>query len=414
MPDRTKLNNTNIRNLEPTEKYYRVWDSVKPGLFVQVYPTGRKTFKFYYLFRGKQKTISMQPFGRLTVEQARTAVKHFEGLIAQKRDPMEEEAAAKDAEKRSKDSTLKKFIDGRYGEWLKANRKTGAEMLKRLAFDWSDFMERPLDDIRRDDLERWIQDQLRTGAKPVTINRKLSNLSKLFSMAYRWGEVEINPTTQIDKPQEVSDPRTRHLSPDEEERLREALEIRDAENREARDRTNEWKEKRGQELLPAIDGYCDYLSPMVLVALNTGARRGELFALDWSSVDMEQKTMTVSAHTAKTQRTRHIPLNAEAREVLEQWSAQTGDTGLVFPNPVTGERLTTIKKSWTAIVEDAELDDFLYHDLRHTFASNLVMAGVDLNTVRELLGHSDLSMTLRYAHLAPEHKQSAVEKLIGK
>ncbi|MEN8206056.1 MAG: site-specific integrase [Pseudomonadota bacterium] len=412
MPDRVKLTNTNIRGLNPKSKYYRVWDSAAPGLFVQVYPTGRKTFKFFYRFLGKQKTISMQPFGKLTVEQARSAVKHYEGLIAQKRDPMAEEATAKEIVKRAEHNTLKKFIDGRYGDWLKANRKTGAEMLKLFPIYWPDFMGRPLDGISRDDIERWIQSQLRAGAKPVTVNRKLSNLSKLFSMAFRWELIETNPTSRIDKPQEVSDPRMRHLSPEEEERLRVALDTRDVEAREARVRTNAWKEARGHDQLSTIDGYSDYLAPMVMLALNTGARRGELFALEWQNVDTERKVMTVSAHTAKTQRTRHVPLNAEALDVLERWGEQTGRGGLVFPNPVTGERLTTIKKSWTAVVKDAALEDFRFHDLRHTFASNLVMAGVDLNTVRELLGHSDLTMTLRYSHLAPDHKQSAVEKLV--
>ena len=74
--------------------------------------------------------------------------------------------------------------------------------------------------------------------------------------------------------------------------------------------------------------------------------------------------------------------------------------------------MTDIKTAWGNLVKAAYIDDFRFHDLRHTFASNLVMASVDLNTVRELLGHSDIKMTLRYAHLAPEHKAAAVEKLI--
>jgi len=84
---------------------------------------------------------------------------------------------------------------------------------------------------------------------------------------------------------------------------------------------------------------------------------------------------------------------------------------LVFPSPVTKRRFTTIKKAWQQVRDEANLSDFRFHDCRHHFASKLVMAGVDLNTVRELLGHSDLKMTLRYAHLAPEHKLEAVRCL---
>ena len=78
----------------------------------------------------------------------------------------------------------------------------------------------------------------------------------------------------------------------------------------------------------------------------------------------------------------------------------------------SGERLTDIKTAWRNVVNAAEIDDFRFHDLWHTFASNLAIAGEDLSTVRELLGHSDIKMTLRYAHLAPEHKAEAVELLV--
>ena len=99
--------------------------------------------------------------------------------------------------------------------------------------------------------------------------------------------------------------------------------------------------------------------------------------------------------------------------VLEAWRAQShGEIDLVFPNPKTGRRFGNIARSWRQLVKDAKLDaPFRFHDLRHTFASRLVMAGVDLNTVRELLGHSTIQTTLRYAHLAPEVKAKAVAKL---
>ena len=87
------------------------------------------------------------------------------------------------------------------------------------------------------------------------------------------------------------------------------------------------------------------------------------------------------------------------------------DAVRVFPSPVTGERLDNVNTAWREIMKKAQVTGFRFHDLRHTFASNLVMLGADLTTVRELLGHADIETTLRYAHLAPEHKAATVALL---
>ncbi|MHC9086280.1 tyrosine-type recombinase/integrase [Luteimonas sp. RIT-PG2_3] len=143
---------------------------------------------------------------------------------------------------------------------------------------------------------------------------------------------------------------------------------------------------------------------VVLLAINTGLRRGELLSLDWSDINLQARTLTVRREHAKSGKQRHVPLNAEAASILRQWASQHGDNGSVFG--VAG-----VKSSRDTLLTAATIENFRFQDMRHHFASRLVMAGVDLNTVRELLGHADLTMTLRYAHLAPEHLAAAVEKL---
>jgi integrase len=145
--------------------------------------------------------------------------------------------------------------------------------------------------------------------------------------------------------------------------------------------------------------------------------------------------VTVRGAVAKTGTTRHIPLNDLAVEVLQNWRAQTDGAGLVFPAtkklPIrprgddkpewvdarrkkskTPGAFDNVTSSWAELLKKAKIENFRWHDMRHSFASKLVMAGVDLNTVRDLLGHTDIKMTLRYAHLAPQAKADAVQKIV--
>jgi integrase len=149
---------------------------------------------------------------------------------------------------------------------------------------------------------------------------------------------------------------------------------------------------------------------MVLVSLNTGLRYGELTGLEWSAIDFRAKVLTVRGATAKGAKTRHVPMNAEALGVLKRWRAQTDGKGLVFRNG-DGSRIGTVKTAWLRLLADAKVADFRWHDLRHSFASKLVQRGVDLVVVRELLGHGDFALTLRYAHLEPKQKAEAVARL---
>ncbi len=122
-------------------------------------------------------------------------------------------------------------------------------------------------------------------------------------------------------------------------------------------------------------------------------------------MDLSNKVLTGRAGYAKSGSARHIPLNSEAMAVLRTLRKAKKGQGKLFD-------VGSIAKAWHGALDAAKIQDFGFHDLRHTFASNLVMAGVARNTVRELLGHSDIKMTLRYAHLTPSHKAEAVAALV--
>jgi integrase len=239
----------------------------------------------------------------------------------------------------------------------------------------------------------------------------LAALKAALSKAVEWGLIDANPIAKVKLYGQDDNATVRYLSVDEETRLRAALIERDQHLRERRTRFNEWRQERGLKPFPEIGPgeFADHLHPIVLLAINTGMRRGEIFNLNWSSVNLDKAILEVAGPGAKSGKTRHIPLNSEALGALQTWQKQTSGVGLVFPGN-SGGRLTNINHAWETLAKRAQLTDFRFHDCRHHFASRLVMADVPLNTVRELLGHSEISMTLRYAHLAPEHKADAAHR----
>jgi integrase len=162
------------------------------------------------------------------------------------------------------------------------------------------------------------------------------------------------------------------------------------------------------EEVRALIGACaPHLRPVVIVAANTGMRRGEILKLKWSQVDLRHGFILLD--NTKNGHRREIPINTTVREVFESIS-RGPESEYVFPNRY-GDPYRWLDASFKTACRKAEIHDFKFHDLRHTAASHLIMSGIDITTVKELLGHKTLAMTMRYAHLAPSHKVKAVEVL---
>lgn len=392
-----------VEAAKPDAKPYEIRDTKLPGFICRVQPSGRKSYIAEY---GRGKRITIGNAEVLTPAQARAKAKTILGQAAEGTDPAAEK-------RKAKADTLEAFIEHEYRPWAKAHRKHGDVWCDQILRVFADLAETALPDITAHKIDRIRTSRLNDGVSPATVNRNVTCLRGALSHAVQAGYLTEHPLADMTDIDVDSSGKVRYLSDDEAQRLRAALRARDDEIREGRNRGNEWRKERGKALMPAIplDGYGDHLTPLVLLSLNTGVRRGEAFGLEWSDVDFELEQVTIRGATSKKNRTRHIPLNAEALDALARWHKQAGDTRLVFTNR-DGERVDNVRKSWAGVLKDADITGFRWHDMRHTFASWLVMRGVDLNTVRELLGHGDIKMTLRYAHLAPQHKADAVARLV--
>jgi site-specific recombinase XerD len=398
-----KISNSLLKTLVPGEKEYDVRDINLKGFILRVQPSGTMTYICQYK-RGRRINL-----GKATVisaaqarEKAIQVLNDFNNGI----DP----AAAKSI---NNSRTLQDFIENEYKPWVLAHHKRGDETLAALHRCFNKLNSKILTDITPAVLEQWRVKRLNEGTAPATINRNITTLKAVMTKATEWGFLKENLIKNVKQFKIDRSPKVRYLSVEEETRLRQALQDRDTQLKKERVNANQWRKAREYSQYPEFedDEFFDYFMPMVLISINTGLRRGELFNLTWAMVDLTERSLILSGDITKNSRSRYIPLNDESYKIMMQlYKKSVAKSGLVFPSK-NDLPFHHVKRSWASILEKAQITEFRWHDLRHHFASKLVMAGVDLNTVRELLGHSDIKMTLRYAHLAPEYKINAVRKI---
>lgn len=404
---KAKLITRTIQSLPLTSTPYDVRDSDLPGFLLRVLPSG--TMSYFCDYRrpdGRRTRIKLGDAKILTPSQARDEALKVLGDRARGEDP----ACIR---KSDHQDTLDTFIEKHYRPWAEAHRKTGTQTVQRTLARFKEFRSNRLSEISPWKIEKWRSARLKSGTAASTVNRNVTMLKAILQKAVEWDLIENNPLSKVRPLRTDQAAKIRFLETDEERSLRDAMDQRETRLREERRRYNQWLAQRGLPAYPDLDqlAFADYLKPMVLISMNTGVRRGELFNLKWSDIDFNRKTLTVSGTTAKSGKTRHIPINREAHNTLQGWRAQTNSGNELVFTASTGDRFDNVCSSWEAALALADIEDFRWHDLRHHFASMLVMKGVDLNTVRELLGHGDLKMTIRYAHLAPQIKADAVAKL---
>ena len=404
-----KFTQSYIGSIKTTGKAFWITDEGCPNLRLFVGASGSKTW--YALYRddnGNKQSHKLGSVNALTVAQARDMVKDVAGRLVRGESVKKEKPTPK--------LTYGELLSGFYEPWVIANRRTGRETMKILNNTFSFLLQRPIEDLSTLILEQWRTKRIGEGRKAATLNRVVVALKASINWAVEHEIIKENPIAKL-RPlrEDDSDKKIRYLSPEERERLFAALDAREALMKKERDNHNKWLKERKSALLPDLKNcaFVDHLKPMVIISLNTGIRQGSLFQLRWNDIDFQEEILSVPPLAEKTGKLVHIPMNPEVKKILEAWRRQTlgKESGLVFPSPKTGKEMDNCKNAWEKLLQDADIKNFRWHDMRHDFASQLVMHGVDLNTVRELMGHSDMKMTLRYAHLAPQVKRAAVDLL---
>jgi site-specific recombinase XerD len=265
----------------------------------------------------------------------------------------------------------------RDSEARKRTHSDDVRIMKRLR-SW--FGDRPANSITPDEIERHFQEGVdEHGWAPSTVNHHRSLLSLTYRLAIRNGKATSNPARATQHRKEDND-RVRYLSSDEEKRLRGVL-------------IASWPEH-----LPELD-----------LALHTGMRRSEMYGLDWQDVHVGRRFLHIKR--GKNGEGRYVRLNSVAVKALAKLQERCDGTGAVIRN-LAGTPLLAPRHWFPDAVKEAGIDNFHWHDLRHTFASRLTMAGVGIRAVQEALGHKSIAMTVRYSHLAPDFMADAVERLV--
>ena len=268
-------------------------------------------------------------------------------------------------------------LTGQYLKW--AERQRGFRSKKCYILQLNEkYRNLPLRRFSTMLVEQLQTERIQKGNMPATANRTLATLKHMFTKAVEWEMVEEEVLKKVRKAKllEENNRRLRFLSKEE-----------------------------CQALINACD---KHLKPIVITALNTGMRKSEILNLTWEKVNLEKGFIFLDI--TKNGEKRAVPINQTLRACLKALPRRLDDKYL-FYDVATGKAYQDVKKSFTSALRRAKILDFKFHDLRHTFASHLAMAGIDINTIRVLLGHKTMTMTLRYAHLSPNHNLEAVKVL---
>ena len=369
--ERRRLTDAAIARLRTREREYTVWDSAVSGLGVRVRPSGGKSYVLLREPSGRSGRVSLGPVWSKGIEEIRRE------CHARRAQPEPEEPG----EQKRKVPLFRDFVEGPWKEahfdrYKPSTRRSTRIVLSRWVLPA--FGSKPLDRITPAQVRRWFDAY--SESAPGGANRTLDILRQIMNFAIACGHIEANPTRGVKRNRRT--PLTRFLSRDEITRLHRVL-----------DRHAE----RGGESPKQAD--------IIRLLLLTGCRKSEIVGLRWSEV----RGNALELGDSKTG-PRSVPLNSPARHILER-QLRSGSE-FVFPSSRHPSRPRHHDiELWYRVRREAGIEDVRLHDLRHTHASHAVMNGVPVPVVSRLLGHSNVRMTLRYAHLGDKDIEAAAERV---
>ncbi|MFN2343987.1 MAG: tyrosine-type recombinase/integrase, partial [Desulfonatronovibrio sp.] len=356
---------TNIKCKKELNKE-RYYDNSCTGLILEVRPTGTKTYFIRYKdCCGKYKQMKLGRACDISVSEARQLGHRVLGDVAMGRDPLEEKRTS------SLVPTMESFALEKYMPYVKGYKrswKIDSDCLRLHILPV--FGHKQMDYITQEEIQRFLRNKINSGLAPATVNRYLVIIKFMYNLALKWKVpgIKTNPASSIRKFEE-NNIQERYLTPEELKRLCAAL--KESEN--------------------------PLLEPIILMLILTGARKSEMLNSKWEDVDLQRKTIRFPL--TKNGKSRTIPLSDKAVEILEGLK-RVGP--YVFTGPKTGEAFTSIYRPWFVARKKAGLEDVRLHTLRHSFASFLINGGRSIYEVGKLLGHSQISTTMRYAHLSDQ------------
>ena len=367
---RIRLTDSGVARLTAGATEYIVWDSRVSGLGVRVRPSGHRSFVWHGHAGGAPVRRTLGPAALMTVEEARRA------CVA----PRDHDTAdgPEDGSRvpTFRDFALDEWKPAAVNNWGASQRAQVDRMLRNQLLPA--FGACRLDRLHRRDIERWFDDYSKTA--PGGANHALSLLRQIMNAAVATGPIPANPTHGIRR---NSRPKlTRFLSAGEIDRLLRTLE-----------RLVEARPSRRQQ------------ADVIRMLLLTGCRRGEILKLEWSEVDGDKLRLAKAKTGPRT-----VWLNEAARAIVDR-QPRVGSR-YVFPSPEgPAKPLSHALPLWYRARKEAGIEDVRLHDLRHTVASQAVARGIALSTVAKMLGHSDPTTTLRYAHVSDRDVEAAAQRI---